>query len=821
MAIRKIYLIHHSHTDIGYTAKQEKIFKHQAGYIRQVMGFLRQAKNGSKHPYKGFVWTCETFGVVEGFWRGASPEEKAEFINYVKTGEISLSANYLNMTELAGKQLFRSILGRAESFAAEHGLTIDSALTADVNGYSWNNAQSLYDIGVRNFCFCLHDHHGMISTWRKQYPFWWELPQSSPQKPQRLLIWNAEHYMEGNRLGLMPDDSFSLEWKAKLEQNELQVGEGLKEEEASVVKRLEDYIHALEGEAYPFSIVPINASGIYTDNAPPNPLVCNHLRKLNDLLKDSGFEVELVGLATFFARFRELYAESSEIPVYSGDWPDWWSDGVGSTAEYTKLFRDAQRKYEQLSLLGTAPEKLRDLEEMLFFYAEHTWGYHASIRKPHSMKTLEQASRKLFYSIQACKIADELLEEACAECGDLGFRAQHEMRFKVLNPYEIAFRGVVRFAIDGSSIQRLKNGAVIVSEGASESRGYFFDVADEWPYIIGIVEVPAKGELTVQLQPLEKKVESQWRPSFPVGNAPHLSDIRPRPEDLLEQSFGSKKVSTLTSSSLHSPSCSLAWDARGIFSLKLGGKEQLTVKKLGMLSPLSEITQPLGGQDYSSVRTVMGRNRKGWNTEQYFGKLEKLRPLQNNEFLSELEFSFSLEQSLYCKMQVIVYHQLKRIDFSVNLAKNLNLAPESVFFALPFELEGRRLRLEKAGILMEPWKDQLPGSLTDFYCIQNSIHIDDGREGLVLVCYDAPLLQVGTLNFEDRLLHGHPELEQRAKELYSWPLNTIWETNFKADCAGFHEFRYSVLWGPEFRDEAYSIEMARLVSTELPNFIVG
>ncbi|MGL5616288.1 MAG: hypothetical protein ACRDD2_08680, partial [Sarcina sp.] len=37
-------------------------------------------------------------------------------------------------------------------------------------------------------------------------------------------------------------------------------------------------------------------------------------------------------------------------------------------------------------------------------------------------------------------------------------------------------------------------------------------------------------------------------------------------------------------------------------------------------------------------------------------------------------------------------------------------------------------------------------------------------------------------------------------KLYSWPMNNIWETNFKASLAGFIEFNYSISWFNSTKD---------------------
>ena len=75
--IKTVYVIHHSHTDIGYTDLQERVIDNQTDYIRTVLSIMK------KPEYQGFRWNCETLFCVEEFFKTASEEEKEEFCNLV------------------------------------------------------------------------------------------------------------------------------------------------------------------------------------------------------------------------------------------------------------------------------------------------------------------------------------------------------------------------------------------------------------------------------------------------------------------------------------------------------------------------------------------------------------------------------------------------------------------------------------------------------------------------------------------------------------------------------------------------------------------
>lgn len=72
-SIQTMYIVHHSHTDVGYTDLQERVVHAQAGYIRTVLQIMRKPENSD------FRWNCETWFCVEEFLKDAAPDERAEF----------------------------------------------------------------------------------------------------------------------------------------------------------------------------------------------------------------------------------------------------------------------------------------------------------------------------------------------------------------------------------------------------------------------------------------------------------------------------------------------------------------------------------------------------------------------------------------------------------------------------------------------------------------------------------------------------------------------------------------------------------------------
>jgi hypothetical protein len=141
--------------------------------------------------------------------------------------------------------------------------------------------------------------------------------------------------------------------------------------------------------------------------------------------------------------------------------------------------------------------------------------------------------------------------------------------------------------------------------------------------------------------------------------------------------------------------------------------------------------------------------------------------------------------------------------------------PENVFLALPFAAgEGSQLWLDKAGAAVRPVLDQLPGTLTDWYCLQSGYAICGKTFGVAVSSLDAPLLQLGPLEPGTRLLADGTLPERRPADGFSWLMTNYWETNFEASLGGFHEFRYRIRWGADLADPQNALNACRELSSE-------
>jgi hypothetical protein len=156
-----------------------------------------------------------------------------------------------------------------------------------------------------------------------------------------------------------------------------------------------------------------------------------------------------------------------------------------------------------------------------------------------------------------------------------------------------------------------------------------------------------------------------------------------------------------------------------------------------------------------------------------------------------------------------VFHYEPRVDIVVRFNKHNNWQPENVYLALPFSIgdDKPELWLDKCGTLVQPRKDQIPGTLIDYYSIQEGLALISSKHGIVITTPDTNLIQLGDLEYGPRKLHDPETPNPDSAQMYVWLMTNYWETNFAAGLGGFYEFRFTVISDSDLNDPEKAIQM--------------
>lgn len=766
-----ILLVHHSHTDLGYTERQGRVERLHAGFIRRAAAICRRRQ--------GFRWQCEGHWGLERFWDVAEAAEQAEFVDLVREGRIGLSGSYLNFSELVGDRLFRVLALRAAGFASERGLPLDAAMTADVNGHGPGMAAAWLDAGVENLFACVHTHHGRYPLERPPEAFWWEQPDG-----RRLLTLSGEHYHFGNELGLAPAACSSY-----LTKDECDAEMIFHRPREVAALRIPRWIEALDAQGWPFECVPVMVSGLRTDNGPPSEAVIDQVEWWNAAHGDT-VRIEMATLSQVFARLREGPVDA--LPVHSGDWPDWWSDGPAGDPDAVRLFRDAQRTADLLADLHAAdpagdPPVPGDLDDTLARFAEHTFGHDQSVSQPWRLEAVSIAQRKRADAALAADRAHALLDAAAERRGAADPRPGLPARWRVENPHRVRLRDAARLSIGHHEYRELGLDAGVRALRESDGATLPLEVAP--------VPRGAEYRVPVDLAPGE---------GFVLRLVPDPDGVR-----LLDGPAPERAVR------LDTDHVALAWrPGRGITEWRTAdGRDLLRPDRdHPPLTLLREVTPVPSRDDVCAVRGAMGLDRKGAGFRRDAANLLHARTAADGAVLAGAVLAYELAGTRLCEIELTSHRHAPRIDAELRLHKESRWEPENLLLTLPFGVGD--LWIDKAGSRLRPRRDQIPGTLTDFYALQAGFARTGEGFGTAVATPDSHLLQLGDLEPGERLLAGDPRLAEDPAHARAWLMTNYWETNFAAELGGFHGFRFCFAWGDDLADPDAALDACTALTLE-------
>ncbi len=163
--------------------------------------------------------------------------------------------------------------------------------------------------------------------------------------------------------------------------------------------------------------------------------------------------------------------------------------------------------------------------------------------------------------------------------------------------------------------------------------------------------------------------------------------------------------------------------------------------------------------------------------------------------------------------EVHLPHHAARIDVENRVDKTGTLTKESAFFAFPFALDNPTVHTEATGGVLGTDRETVPGSATHMRAVRRWISLSDGTHHAALATADALLVQLGENRDPVRPLPPVAARRRSRPPSSPWVHNNIWDTNFPAQQAFDHVFRYSVGFAAaEENTPAHADELAARVA---------
>ena len=346
----RVFVVHHSHFDFGYTDPQHRVLRNHLAYLDSVLDYA-----ADDHEFR---WTIESNLVLER-WLAARPAPlQDEMLRLLRNGQVEVCALPFTLhVEAASIDELTRQLRFADELRAR-GVEVVSAMQTDVPGAPPGLPRVLAAAGVHSLSVA-HNFAGRATPWLTGGA---DLPRAF--RWHDVATWHTDSphgvaYLEGNLLGLAD----SLELTEQL---------------------LPDYLLALETHGWPYTgslgvpvprgpyphdVLHLRVQGMIADNAAPSAAPARVVRAWNER-----YAVPTLVSATNRDFFEAL---PDDLPRFEGDWGDWWADGLGSGARAMGFHRRAQAAVRTAQTLGTLAGKPVDPEpvyEKLALFDEHTWG---------------------------------------------------------------------------------------------------------------------------------------------------------------------------------------------------------------------------------------------------------------------------------------------------------------------------------------------------------------------------------------------------------------------------------------------------------------
>lgn len=767
--IKTMYVVHHSHTDIGYTDLQEHVIDGQANYLRTALKIMREPAN------QNFRWNFETYFCVEEFFKTATEAEKQEFFTLVRENRMGISATYLNFNDLVDAEIYKERVAEMAAIFKAQGIDLKTCMCADINGISMGQRDALLASNIEFMFTNVHCHHGMYPLYQNQNAYWWKNAAG-----QRLLVWNGEHYNLGNALGIKPNRAANY-----MTTNYFGKQQDFSEPLQILHTNVDQYLTHCEEHGYAYDFIVAGVSGVFSDNAPPETEILRMIEGFNAAHSDT-VELKMVSLQELYAAIAHKLQDS---PVYQGDLNDWWANGVGSTPYAVKHYKDAQHRYHLCKRMDACfaskyPALTRCAQDNLLLYAEHTWGHSSTITCPYDTMVLNLDMRKNSYASKAHESTSRMLNRIAEEKGDLLRYYSTNGSIKVQSTNALSTKQPVEFYIESPVMERAKitaaDGTVLPCQVSAHPRGRRISFVDTF--------APHQ----------EKQYTYEELPAAPAPTNSRAAYV------------GSERIRDIVNT--YDPTTYLLpyafenqWfkltyaPGKGVTSFvnKQTGENMLPENEIPFFTPIYERTAlrdvvhefPCKEEQ---ERRILGRNIRGKHAELFTGVLKEILCHQQGEIFTELELCYDLEGSVHCSVFLKLFAEIPKIDFKMQLGKTISTDIESVFLPMTLALKQKELYLQKGTEPFRPGIDQIPGTCMEYYMSDDGIAYTHKDGAVLIATKDTPLLYMGEMRHHPITLCDKKP-ENNARPIYSWIMNNTWETNFKMDLSGFCEYLYS-LW---------------------------
>ncbi len=750
-----IYFVPITHHDLGYTDTIENVLNKYAGFYDDILRFCRETDSWPDEAK--YHYTAEGAWAMKHFVETRDKESIDELGKYVRQGRIEIGALMGNeISALCSHEELVRLMYPSFRMAHQFDGQILTGSITDVPGLSWGLPTVMAGAGVRYFFAGLPTYF----EWGRNdiHTFWDESAILRHGRPDAFR-WQGPDgksvlvYYQGS-YGFFGDVTGPHSYKY-------------------VMDRLPGELDKMQQRNTPFSVMRYIHNGV--DNYPPDMKISEIVREWNNKW---AYPRLIVGTNTMF--FKELEKQCSNIRTFRGELPhtDYVVGAISTAKETTinRLTHDQLACAEKLatiaSLAGDLPypaDDIRKAYDDMMLYDEHTWGKDYPAGKLQDWAWNE----KSHYAYRAAGLTQQITNASIYHLVNKIERKEDGHYIVVFNPLSFPRTDIVR-------VPKFRGSGSQVYDLSSPSRGsevcQYVHLAGPQSAVPYAAYRHARGQfeshelsdlvfVAKNVPPLGYKVFKIGDKAF--GNPPNDIAVGP---DTLESRFYRIKIDR-----------------------KTGGTSSIYDKELKR--ELVDESAPHKVNQFV-MRWIQSGNTEGPTSV-------TVQKGQTGPVYGSLIIKAQGAGCPQITQEVILYDQIKRIDFANRILKDSTPLQE-IYFAFPFKMDKPDFRFEGSNSVIKPFRDQFPGSNTNYYTVQHWADVSDGEFGITLSPVESHLLEFGGLwpNYCSQAHHGidppgygadfvTPE-QVTEGYMYAFVMSSNFRTNFQPVQQSEILFRYSL-----------------------------
>lgn len=734
-SVETIYLIHHSHTDVGYTHDQPIVWDLHRRFIDAAIDECD--RSADRDTDDAFRWTVETTGVLMHWLQTANDRQVERFVRLARAGRIEVTAMLANVTPLYDVDQLIESFAPVRVIRDDLGLPVRSAMNSDVNGENWPLVDALLDLGIEGFTMAINTHFGGALA-NQPCAFHWEGPSG-----RSILAWNGWSYGLARGLGIGRDaDEFaSTGWPS--------------------VQRW------LDERDYPLPVLLLQIYDAFGDNGSADPGLSEFVRSWN--ARGGSPRLRIALPSEWWAAVRP---HADRLPRWRGDWTDFWNFGCASSAREQAINRASRSRLFAADAAHSAvlgldhdadAERYRQMRERavhaINFWDEHTWGADCAVTRPSNDDTLTQWIHKASYAHTGRSVTLLLARDGVAE---LARHVRHDPGERMLAFNPLPWPRIVAGPVpdpakprgrpgDPTATRHYQDRAVAVLRNPRILRpttlpafGYRVLGADAF--------ADSEEDVSQNAEVETSRYEARFDPTR--GGIGSLVD-RALNRELVDHEAG----------------------------LPLFGFVHESVADRSVAAPRDLIWKP---------SNVQLRAERGWQPGWPVARRSETRVVEHQVRRGAL--GTRVTQRLEApgvenlELETFFPSYADWIECTGSWDMTAETHPEATYLAFPFAVETPRAWFDLGGQACVPEEEQLPGACRDYFTVQRWVELANASWGVTVATPDAPMVQLGGFHFGD----NQDRFVLSRALLLGWVTNNYWSTNFRAHQPGRVSARYVI-----------------------------